>query len=110
MPYLHHVGNLDQLARVCGTAGYVAIAERRYREALAWLDEALDAARRLDDPASCSPFSATKGSRGSSSTSPRTPASASATGLPSAVRLGMRTMAAASGRTELQSHVDGPAR
>ena len=31
-------------------AGYVAIAERRYREALAWLDEALDAARRLDDP------------------------------------------------------------
>ena len=50
MPYLHRVGNLDQLARVCGTAGYAAIAERRYREALAWLDEALDAARRLDDP------------------------------------------------------------
>ena len=50
MPYLHRVGNLDELARVCGTAGYVAIAERRYREALAWLDEALDAARRLDDP------------------------------------------------------------
>ena len=50
MPYLHRVGNLDQLARVCGTAGYAAIAERRYREALVWLDEALDAARRLDDP------------------------------------------------------------
>lgn len=50
MPHLHRVGNLDQLARVCGTAGYVAIAERRYREALVWLDEALDAARRLDDP------------------------------------------------------------
>jgi predicted ATPase len=50
MPYLRRVSNLDQLARVCGTAGYAAIAERRYREALAWLDEALDAARRLDDP------------------------------------------------------------
>ena len=49
MPYLHRVGNLDQLARICGTAGYAAIAECRYREALAWLDEALDAARRLDD-------------------------------------------------------------
>jgi hypothetical protein len=50
MPYLHRVGNLDQLARVCGTAGYAAIAECHYREALAWLDEALDAARGLDDP------------------------------------------------------------
>ena len=50
MPYLHRVGNLDQLSRVCGIAGYVGIAERRYREALAWLDEALDAARRLNDP------------------------------------------------------------
>jgi hypothetical protein len=50
MPYLHRVGNLDQLARVCGTAAYAAIAERRYREALAWLDEAFDAARQLDPP------------------------------------------------------------
>ena len=49
MPYLHRVGNLDQLAHVCTTAGYVAIAERHYREALVWLDEGLDAARRLDD-------------------------------------------------------------
>jgi predicted ATPase/class 3 adenylate cyclase len=50
MPYLHRVGNLDQLARICITAGYVAIAECHYREALVWLDEGLDAARRLDDP------------------------------------------------------------
>jgi predicted ATPase/class 3 adenylate cyclase len=50
MPYLHRVGNLDQLVSLCVTAGYVAIAERRYREALVWLDEALDAAHRLDDP------------------------------------------------------------
>ena len=35
---------------MCGIAGYVAIAERRYREALAWLDEALVAARSLNDP------------------------------------------------------------
>jgi len=50
MPYLHRVGNLERLISVCITAGYVAIAERRYREALLWLDEALDAARRLEDP------------------------------------------------------------
>ena len=50
LPYLHRIGNLDELARVCGVAGYVAIAERRYREALAWLDEALVAARLLNDP------------------------------------------------------------
>jgi predicted ATPase/class 3 adenylate cyclase len=47
--YLRRVGNLNQLARVCGVAGYVAIAECRYREALVWFDEALDAARRRDD-------------------------------------------------------------
>jgi predicted ATPase/class 3 adenylate cyclase len=52
MPYLHRVGNIAELARVCGTTGYVAIAERRHHDALAWLDEALDAARRLDDPSS----------------------------------------------------------
>jgi predicted ATPase/class 3 adenylate cyclase len=51
VPYLRRVGDLDQLSSVCGTTGYAAIAERRYREALAWLDEALDAARLLDDPA-----------------------------------------------------------
>jgi predicted ATPase/class 3 adenylate cyclase len=52
MPYLHRVGNLRELARVCTTTGYVAIAENRHHDALAWLDEALDAARRLDDPGS----------------------------------------------------------
>jgi predicted ATPase/class 3 adenylate cyclase len=50
MPYLRRVGNLDELARVCVVAGYLAIVERRYRDALAWLDEGLDAARLLDDP------------------------------------------------------------
>jgi predicted ATPase len=49
LPYLHRIGNLTELARVCAIAGYVAIAECRYREALAWLDEALVAARSLDD-------------------------------------------------------------
>jgi predicted ATPase/class 3 adenylate cyclase len=50
MPYLQRVGNLDQLAHVCVTAAYVAIAERRHQDALAWLDGALDAARPFDDP------------------------------------------------------------
>jgi predicted ATPase len=50
VPYLHRVGNLDELAHVCVTAGYVAIVERRYQDALAWLDEALGAARPLEDP------------------------------------------------------------
>jgi tetratricopeptide (TPR) repeat protein len=50
MPYLHRVGNLEEVARLCVTAAYVAIAEDRYQDALPWLDEALDAARPLDEP------------------------------------------------------------
>jgi predicted ATPase/class 3 adenylate cyclase len=50
LPYLQRVGNLDQLARVCIAAGYVAIAEGHHRDAITWLDEAFDAARQLDDP------------------------------------------------------------
>ncbi|HSD79366.1 MAG TPA: tetratricopeptide repeat protein, partial [Solirubrobacteraceae bacterium] len=49
--HLRRVGNLDQQARVCVNAGYAAIVERRYRDALAWLDDGLDPARRLDDAA-----------------------------------------------------------
>jgi tetratricopeptide (TPR) repeat protein len=49
---LHRTGNLFDLGVVCSVAGYLAIRERQYREALAWLDEAVDAARRLEDPRS----------------------------------------------------------
>jgi predicted ATPase/class 3 adenylate cyclase len=48
--YLRRIGNLDELGRVCNVAGYVAIVERRYREALAWLDEGLEATRALGNP------------------------------------------------------------
>ena len=50
LPYLHRVGNLDELARVCGTAGYVGDRRAPLSGSARWLDEALDAARLLDDP------------------------------------------------------------
>jgi predicted ATPase/DNA-binding SARP family transcriptional activator len=46
---LRRSGNLMELARVCSVTGYLAIAERRDQEALAWLDESLEAARRLEN-------------------------------------------------------------
>jgi predicted ATPase/DNA-binding SARP family transcriptional activator len=45
--YLRRVGNLLELAWMCNITGYLAIAEGRYRDALPWLDEGLEAARRL---------------------------------------------------------------
>ena len=45
--YLSRTGNLLDLVIVCSVTGYYAIADRRYREALEWLDQALDAASQL---------------------------------------------------------------
>jgi predicted ATPase/DNA-binding SARP family transcriptional activator len=49
---LQRAGNLFDLAIVCSLAGYIAIGDRRYREALRWLDDAVQAARRLQNPRS----------------------------------------------------------
>jgi predicted ATPase/class 3 adenylate cyclase len=48
--HLQRVGNLRELALVCSVTGYFAIAERRYQDAVAWLNRGLEAARRLGDP------------------------------------------------------------
>jgi predicted ATPase/class 3 adenylate cyclase len=48
--HLQRVGNLRELALVCSVTGYFAIAERRHEDAVAWLNQGLDAARRLGDP------------------------------------------------------------
>jgi predicted ATPase/DNA-binding SARP family transcriptional activator len=51
VPDARRVGDLKAVALMCrGTAGE-AIAERRYREALGWLEQGLRAARELGDPA-----------------------------------------------------------
>ena len=47
--YLQSVGDLRQLGYVCNVAAYQAIAERRYRDALAWLDEGVEASRPLGE-------------------------------------------------------------
>jgi predicted ATPase len=48
--HLQRVGNLRELALVCSVTGYFAIAERRYQDAVAWLNRGLEAAGRLGDP------------------------------------------------------------
>jgi hypothetical protein len=47
VPQLQRVGNLNELAFGCNIAGYAAIAEERYDEALQWLGRGLDANREL---------------------------------------------------------------
>jgi tetratricopeptide (TPR) repeat protein len=47
--HLQRVGNLYEIAHTCVLTGYLAIAERRYRDALAWLTEASHAGRKLGD-------------------------------------------------------------
>jgi predicted ATPase len=45
--HLARVGSLFDVALVCNVTGYLAIVGGRYEEALPWLDQGLDAARRL---------------------------------------------------------------
>jgi predicted ATPase/DNA-binding SARP family transcriptional activator len=47
--HLQRAGNLYEVAHTCVLAGYLAIAERRYQDALLWLTEASDAGRQLGD-------------------------------------------------------------
>jgi predicted ATPase/class 3 adenylate cyclase len=49
--HLQAVGDLIGLVRVCGNVGYQATVERRYDDALSWLEKALEFARPLEDPA-----------------------------------------------------------
>jgi predicted ATPase/DNA-binding SARP family transcriptional activator len=49
MAYLRGAGDLWHAAWVCNQTAYRAITERRYEEALPWLDHGLQAARQLDD-------------------------------------------------------------
>jgi len=48
--HLRRVGNLYDVADICNATGYLAIVEERNQDALAWLDEALDAANQLGHP------------------------------------------------------------
>jgi tetratricopeptide (TPR) repeat protein len=48
--HLQRAGNLRELALVCNATAYLAIAERRQQDAIAWLNRGLEAARRLGDP------------------------------------------------------------
>src|SRR5262249_31781619 len=47
--YLRRVDNIEQLGQVCSLAGYAALVEKRYREAVEWIDQELAAAVTLDD-------------------------------------------------------------
>jgi tetratricopeptide (TPR) repeat protein len=47
--HLQNVGDLRQSAYVCNVTAYQAIAEGRYHDALAWLDEGLEASRPLGE-------------------------------------------------------------
>jgi predicted ATPase/DNA-binding SARP family transcriptional activator len=49
IPVLERAGDLRQLGMVCNLAGYAAIVNGRYRDALDWLDRGVDAARALGD-------------------------------------------------------------
>jgi hypothetical protein len=42
---LRRVGQLNDIAELCSTTGFVAIAERREQEAVPWLEEGVEAAR-----------------------------------------------------------------
>jgi predicted ATPase len=46
--HLETVGDLVALVRVCGNVGYLATVERRYDDALSWLDRGEEFARRLE--------------------------------------------------------------
>jgi hypothetical protein len=45
IPLLRELGHLGEIGRLCSLAGFIAISERREREALPWLEEGLAAAR-----------------------------------------------------------------
>jgi predicted ATPase/DNA-binding SARP family transcriptional activator len=45
--HLRRFGNVAEVAHLCNCTGYMAVEERRYEDALAWLSEGLDAARPL---------------------------------------------------------------
>ena len=49
--HLRAVGDLIGLVRICGNVGYAAIVERRHDDALSWLEQGLEFARPLGDPA-----------------------------------------------------------
>jgi predicted ATPase len=49
--HLRAVGDLIGLVRICGNVGYAATVERRYDDALSWLEQGLEFARPLGDPA-----------------------------------------------------------
>ena len=49
--HLRAVGDLIGLVRICGNVGYAATVERRYDDALSWLERGVEFARPLDDPA-----------------------------------------------------------
>jgi tetratricopeptide (TPR) repeat protein len=49
--HLRAVGDLIGLVRICGNVGYAATVERRYDDALSWLEKGLEFARPLGDPA-----------------------------------------------------------
>ena len=51
VPYARSIGDLKGVALMCRGTADRAIGERRYRAALAWLDQGLEAARQLGDPA-----------------------------------------------------------
>ena len=48
--HLQAVGDLSELVGLCSNVGYVATAERRYDDALGWLEKGLECARQLQDP------------------------------------------------------------
>jgi tetratricopeptide (TPR) repeat protein len=47
--HLRRSGHLVGLGQVGSVTGYFAITQRRYRDALGWLEDGLEAARRLED-------------------------------------------------------------
>jgi predicted ATPase/DNA-binding SARP family transcriptional activator len=48
--HLRRLDNVVEVAHLCNCTGFMAVEERRYEEALAWLSEGLDAARPLGYP------------------------------------------------------------
>jgi predicted ATPase/DNA-binding SARP family transcriptional activator len=59
--YARRVGDVHHLGIVCSTAGYSAIAEQDYREALRWLDEGMRAVRVLENARSVFYFAGNQG-------------------------------------------------
>jgi predicted ATPase/DNA-binding SARP family transcriptional activator len=50
VPYLRQTDDLVGLSFACSIAGFLAIADRRYAEALGWLQQGLEAARTTEHP------------------------------------------------------------